>query len=162
MMSFMHHVGDIILWGFIATSLMTTILLGSQGLGFSRLSLPFLIGTMLTTRLRLAYVLGYAVYAIGGWLFAFVYAKIFVSIGYQTWWIGALLGLGLGLFILISLAHLPYIHPHMACEYDHPRSGRVLEAPGFLGLHYGRQTPIITLLGHALYGSVLGFFLPTF
>lgn len=58
--------------------------------------------------------------------------------------------------------HLPYIHPHMASEYDHPRTTRVIEPPGFFGLHYGRQTPVITLLGHVLYGAALGAFMPTF
>ena len=38
----------LVLWGLIATVAMTTILSGSQGLGLSRLSLPFLVGTLFT------------------------------------------------------------------------------------------------------------------
>ena len=158
----MHHLGDVVLWGFIATMLMTTILLGSQGLGLSRLSLPFLLGSAFTTRLRLAYLYGYLLYAFGGWASAFVYASVFASLGHQSWWLGALFGLFQGCFVLTSLLHVPYFHPHMTSEYDHPRSTRVIEPPGFLGLHYGRQTPLITLLGHAVFGSVLGALMPSF
>jgi hypothetical protein len=34
----------LVLWGLIATVAMTTILQASLGLGFSRMSLPFLVG----------------------------------------------------------------------------------------------------------------------
>lgn len=40
--------GYLVLWGLIATVTMTAILQASQGLGFSRLSLPFLVGTFFT------------------------------------------------------------------------------------------------------------------
>jgi hypothetical protein len=68
--------GYLILWGFVATIAMTTILQGSQGLGFSRLSLPFLVGTLFTGNRRPAFVLGFTAYTIGGWLFAFLYYLI--------------------------------------------------------------------------------------
>ena len=162
MTSAMHHLGDVVLWGFIATMLMTTVLLGSQGLGFSRLSLPFLLGSAFTTRLRLAYLYGYVLYAVGGWGFAFVYASLFASLRHQSWWLGALFGFVQGIFLLTALLHVPYVHPHMTSEYDHPRSTRAIEPPGFLGLHYGRQTPLITLAGHLVFGTVLGAWMPSF
>ncbi len=150
------RVATTFLWGLVATLLLTTIMLGSQGLGLSRLSLPYLFGTIFTDRLRPAYLLGYILYALGGWAFAFLYAAIFISLGLQTWWLGALFGLLHGAFLLVTLFHVPYIHPHMASEHDPPRSSPVLEPPGFLGLHYGRQTPVIALIGHVVYGAALG------
>ena len=36
---------------------------------------------------------------------------------------------------------------------------RQLEPPGFMGLNYGRGTPLTTLLGQILYGATLGGFL---
>ena len=158
----MGHLASTLLWGFVATILMTTILLGSQGLGLSRLSPPFLFGTFVTSRLRPAYLIGYVLYALGGWSFAFLYAALFAALGRQSWWLGALFGALHGMFLLTVLMHVPYIHPRMASEYDQPRSDRALEPPGFLGLHYGRQTPAVTLLGHIVYGAVLGAFLPSF
>ncbi|MBI4512523.1 MAG: hypothetical protein HY702_00295 [Gemmatimonadetes bacterium] len=35
---------------------------------------------------------------------------------------------------------------------------RALEPPGFLALNYGRQTPLLSLLAHVVYGAVLGGF----
>lgn len=32
----------------------------------------------------------------------------------------------------------------------------LLEPPGFLALHYGYQTPMVTMLAHLSYGIVLG------
>ena len=159
-MTAMLHVAAVLLWGFVATVLMTTILLGSQGLGLSRLSLPFLFGTVVTGRLRPAYLAGYALYALGGWAFAFLYAALFAALKHQSWWLGSVFGLLHGTFLLTALMHVPYIHPRMASEYDQSRSDRMLEPPGFLGLHYGRQTPTITLLGHVVYGTILGAGLP--
>ena len=38
----------VLVWGLIATALMTTVMEGAQMLGFSRMSLPFLFGTFFT------------------------------------------------------------------------------------------------------------------
>ena len=55
--------------GGLATMALATILEGSQGLRWSRLSLPFLVGTMLVGDRSRAMVVGFAVYLFGGWLF---------------------------------------------------------------------------------------------
>lgn len=156
----MAHSAGVLLWGFVATVLMTTIMLGAQGLGLSRLSLPFLVGTAVTSRLHWAYLLGYILYALGGWSYAFLYDAIFFSLGYKSWWLGVLMGLIHGTFLLSALMHLPHVHPRIASDYDQPHSGRAIEPPGFFGLYYGRQTPLVTLLAHALFGAVLGATLP--
>ena len=148
---------DLLLWGLIATVAMTTILQGAQGLGLSRLSLPFLVGTYFTGDRRRAVVIGYALYTVGGWLFALLYFLLFASLGLHTWWFGALVGVLHGLFLLVcALPLLPYAHPRMATEYDGPTALRQLEPPGFLGLNYGSRTPLTTLLGQAVYGAILG------
>src|SRR3712207_9262274 len=81
---------DLLLWGLLATVAMTTILQGAQGLGLSRLSLPFLAGTFFTGDRRLAVIVGFAFYVVGGWLFAFLYFLLFASLGLYAWWLGAL------------------------------------------------------------------------
>ncbi len=150
---------DLLLWGLVATVAMTTVLQGSQGLGLSRLSLPFLVGTLFTGDRRKAVVLGFALYTVGGWLFAFFYFLFFASLGLHSWWLGALAGVLHGLFLLAcALPLLPYVHPRMASEYDGPTELRQLEPPGFLGLNYGARTPLTTLLGQAVYGATLGGF----
>src|SRR6266496_1052011 len=102
----------LVLWGLIATVTMTSILEGSRGLGFSRLSLPFLVGTFFTGRRQRGMVLGFAVYTIGGWLFAFLYFLLFASVGIYTWWFGALAGFLHGLFLLVAALPLLPSSPH--------------------------------------------------
>jgi hypothetical protein len=148
---------DMLLWGLLATTSMTTVLQGAQGLGLSRLSLPFLAGTFLTGDRRRAVVLGFALYTLGGWLFAFAYFLLFASLGLCSWWFGALVGVLHGLFLLVAaLPLLPHLHPRMASEYDGPTELRQLEPPGFMGTNYGLRTPLTTLLGQAVYGATLG------
>lgn len=146
--------GDIALWGLVATAVMTTILEGSQVLGFTRLSLPFLFGTYVTGSRRKAMILGYVLYLIGGWLFAILYALVLESL-WTSWWLGLLAGFGHGLFLVtVFLPLLPYVHPRIATEYDGPTALRRLEPPGRFGLNYGRSTPISTVLAQGLYGLI--------
>jgi hypothetical protein len=148
---------SMIIWGLVATVAMTTVLQGAQGLGLSRLSLPFLAGTFFTGDRRWAMIVGFTAYVIGGWLFAFLYFILFASLGLYTWWLGAVAGLLHGLFLLVcGLPVLPHLHPRMASEYDGASTIRQLEPPGFMGLNYGHRTPLTTMAGQALYGAVLG------
>lgn len=152
--------GYLVLWGLLATVTMTSILQASQGLGFSRLSLPFLVGTFLTGRRRSAMVVGFVLYTIGGWLFAFFYYFLFESVGLRTWWFGALAGLIHGLFLLVAaLPLLPHVHPRMASDYDGPKADHILEPPGFMAMNYGAATPVTALLAQTVYGATLGGFL---
>jgi hypothetical protein len=152
-------ISTMIIWGFVATAAMTIVMQGSQGLGLSRLSLPFLLGTFFTGDRRRAVLIGFVSYVIGGWLFAFLYFLLFSSLGAYTWWLGLGIGLLHGLFLLVAaLPVLPYIHPRMASEYDGASAIRKLEPPGFMALNYGSRTPLTTLAGQALYGVVLGGF----
>ena len=154
------NLGYLVLWGLIATIAMTAILQGSQGLGLSRLSLPFLVGTFFTGNRQRAFILGFAAYAMGGWLFAFLYYFAFASIGIYTWWFGALAGFVHGVFLLVSaLPLLPFVHPRMASEYHGATTTRLLEPPGFLAMNYGYQTPLVTLIGQMVYGATLGGFM---
>lgn len=147
----------ILLWGFVATIALSSIMFVSQNLGLSRLSLPFLIGTMFTGDRHVANVIGFLFYMIGGWLFAFIYYLLFASLGKSDWLIGLIAGLIQGSFLLsVLLPLLPHMHPRMASPYDGPTSKRRLEPPGFLALHYGYRTPLTTIIAHMCYGAILG------
>ncbi|MEJ2399017.1 MAG: hypothetical protein P8Z67_12485 [Gammaproteobacteria bacterium] len=90
-----------------------------------------------------------------------MYYLVFSSVGHHDWWFGALIGALHGLFLLIvAMPLLPHLHPRIATEYDGPDANRRLEPPGFLGLNYGRMTPVTTVIGHMLYGAILGAALP--
>lgn len=149
----------VMLWGLVATVVMTSILHSSQGLGLSRLSLSFLAGTFFTGDRSLANVLGFMVYMVGGWLFAFLYMFVLVSVNLAGLWVGTVIGLIHGVFLLtVILPLLPYIHPRMATEYEGPTHFARLEPPGFMGMNYGYRTPLTTLLAQTLYGTILGAF----
>jgi hypothetical protein len=157
----MTHTGNeiiiILIWGFAATAALSGVMFGAQRLGYSRLSLPFLIGTLFTGERSSANAAGLVVYLLGGWLFAFVYYFVFASIGRTGWWLGALLGAAHGFVLLVMLLPLlPHLHPRMASEYEGPGGRRTLQPPGFLALNYGYRTPLTTILAHAVYGAILG------
>jgi hypothetical protein len=150
---------SILLWGFVATIVLTAIMQGGQSLGLSRISLPFMLGTMFTASRDRAAMIGFLVHLVAGWLFAAIYALAFESWHRATWWLGAGIGLVHGLAVLVVLMPvLPGFHPRMATEQRGPEPTRELEPPGFLALHYGRRTPLLTLLAHLIYGAILGAF----
>jgi uncharacterized membrane protein YagU involved in acid resistance len=153
------NVPGAMLWGFIATTVLTTLLSAGQGLGFTRMSMPFILGTMVTPDRDRAPLIGFVIHFLNGWIFAFLYASLFESLGRATWWIGAVIGLGHGLVVLLAVMPLlPGLHPRMATEYRGPEPTRALEPPGFLALNYGRRTPVLALLAHVIYGVILGIF----
>ena len=92
---------DIILWGFVATVFLTTLMAAAQGLGHSRMSLPFMLGTLFTADRDRAMVVGFAFHFINGWLFALFYALVFESLRMTGWWLG-----GAGNFGNSSRIHL--------------------------------------------------------
>ena len=155
------HIDSILLWGLVASGAMATLLETSRAWGISRMSLPFVFGAMLSSRRDRIAVFGFAMYFAGGLLFAYGYALLFISLGWATWWLGTIVGVFHGVFLLaVFLPSLPAIHPRMAADYDGPVSRSRLEPPGFFGLNYGRRTPLVTLGAQAVYGAILGAFLP--
>lgn len=151
----------VLLWGAVATAVLSGIQFGAQTLGISRLSLPFLIGTCFTGERSPATAIGLVLYALGGWLFAFLYFLIFAALGRGGWWLGTALGFLHGVVLLaVAMPVLPYIHPRMATPHDGPVASTRLHPPGFLALHYGYPTPIVTLVAHGCYGAILGGLLP--
>jgi hypothetical protein len=152
---------ELALWGFLATVVLTTLLAGSQGLGYTRMSIPFMLGTMFTPDRDRAKLIGFGFHLVNGWWIAAIYAALFHSLGMANGALGAGAGVVHGLFVLAAiLPLLPGLHPRMASEQRGPTPTRLLEPPGFLGLHYGRRTPVIVLAVHAVYGAVLGGFYP--
>lgn len=152
-------IGSALLWGAFATGLLTLFMAASQGLGWSRMSFPFMIGSMITSHRSRAMTVGFTLHFVFGLAFALLYALVFESWGWSTWWLGVLLGTFHGLFILIVIMPaLPDFHPRMASKHHGPTPTRQLEPPGFMGLNYGRNTPSLTLLAHLAYGGLLGLF----
>jgi hypothetical protein len=151
------NVSGILIAGFTATVVLSTVMATSQGLGYTRMSIPFLLGTIFTPGRDRAMVIGVAVHFIVGLVFALLYGAIFEELGRATMFLGAVAGLLHALFVLtVGMVVLPGLHPHMVSEYYGPTPNRVLQPPGFLALHYGRATPVVTVIAHVMYGAILG------
>lgn len=148
-----------LLWGFIATVVLTTTSSATQGIGATRLNIPYMVGTIFTADRDRARLYGFFVHLLVGWAVSLVYAVIFQALGAASWWRGAVIGVVHALFVLaVVLSFLPAIHPRMASEQRGPESHNMLEPPGFLGLNYGARTPGAVILSHALFGAILGTF----
>ena len=147
-----------LLWGFLATLALTTLLAFGQGLKLTRMNLPFVLGSLFTGRRDLARTLGFFVHLCFGLAFALLYVAVFHAWGPGLLH-GALLGVAHACFVLtVVLPMLPGVHPRMASEQAGPTAKRQLEPPGFLALHYGKRTPVSVILTHAIYGAILGDF----
>jgi len=151
--------GNWLLWGFASTLVLTILGEGSQGLGLTRMSFPYMLGTIFTPDRDRAKLYGFAVHFLSGWLFSLIYIFIFQSLGAAGWWRGALIGLLQGLFVLtVIMSLMPGLHPRMASEQHGPEAQNMLEPPGFLALNYGVSTPVAVILSHIIFGVILGIF----
>lgn len=152
-------------WGALAgglagTLVLTTALRTASELKLTRMDLPFLLGTVFTEDRLYAKALGYGLHFVFGLVFALVYYALFLAIDESGWWLGAVFGLGHGLFAGTALVNvlLPVVHPRMANPTTAAGSTPLLEPPGFLLLNYGRSTPAVTVAGHVAYGTIVGGF----
>ncbi len=151
--------GSWLVWGFASTVVLTTIMSGSQGLGLTRMNIPYMLGAMFTPNRDRAKIYGVAVHLLNGWLFSLVYVAAFEVTHLFRWWFGAAVGLVHGAFVLVvAMPVLPGMHPRMASEIRGPTVVRQLEPPGFLGLNYGVRTPISALVAHVVFGIILAIF----
>jgi len=148
-----------LLWAFASTVVLTSVLAGSQGFGMTRMNIPYLLGTIFTPSRDRAKFIGFFLHFGNGWIFSLIYVAAFQALQRSTWWLGAIIGLVQAIFVLtMALPVLPALHPRMANEQYGPTVVRQLEPPGFLGLHYGIQTPISVVIAHVIFGAILGTF----
>src|SRR5205823_3274575 len=89
-----------LLWGFASTVVLTSILAGSQGLGFTRMNIPYLLGTIFTPNRDRAKLIGFFLHFVNGWIFSLIYVAAFQVLHRATWWLGA--GIGSSMACLCS------------------------------------------------------------
>jgi hypothetical protein len=154
-----------IVWGALAGGAVGATLVASgvrlaQDLGWTRMDIPFLLGTIFTENRRAATVVGYGVHLVNGLGFALLYAAVFAATGLTTWWFGLALGVVQAAFVGGTLANmlLPAIHPRMGTAWTDSSETPLLEPPGFMLFNYGRSTMAITLVLQLLFGAIVGLF----
>jgi hypothetical protein len=142
--------------GFGATVILTVLLAGAQGLGVTRMSLPYLLGAMFTPDRDRAKLVGTLVHLANGWIFSLVYLAAFALAGHASISLGMAIGLVHGLFVAgVGLPLLPAFHPRVARPHAGPTAERRLEPPGFFARNYGWSTGAVIVISHVVFGAVL-------
>lgn len=142
--------------GFGATVILTLLLTGAQGLGVTRMSLPYLLGAMFTPDRDRAKLVGTLVHLANGWIFSAVYLAAFALAGQASVGLGAAIGAVHGCFVAaVGLPLLPAFHPRVARPHAGPTAERRLEPPGFFARNYGWSTGLVIVAAHVVFGVVL-------
>lgn len=146
--------------GFAGTLVLTTVLRAASEARLTRMDLPFLLGTAITADRQRAKVVGYLGHFGFGLVFALGYYGLFLAIGRSGWVLGAIFGLAHGMFSATALVNvlLPAVHTRMGTPFTAAGSSPLIEAPGFLMRNYGRTTPLVNMVAHVLYGTIVGGF----
>ena len=146
--------------GVIGTVVLTTSLRAAQEIGWTRMDLPLLLGTIFSSSRSRARAVGYLLHFVNGWIFALVYYAVFRVVGHAGWLFGLGLGFVHALFAGGALINtlLPAVHPRMGTPWSDAEETPLLEPPGFLLENYGSRTALGNLIGHLLYGAVVGGF----
>src|SRR5205807_10555411 len=103
------------LFGLVATTTLTAVMITAQLAGQTRLDVPLLLGTMVTEDPDRARVAGFFIHLAIGQGFALGYAATFALLDRATWWLGVLLGVlhvAVALTVLVPL--LAGVHPRVA------------------------------------------------
>ena len=148
-----------LLWSFVATLALTSVMAGSQGLHLTRMNLPYMLGSIFTPNRERAKLIGWVFHLMTGCIFSLASGAALHAWGGAPGGAAAAIGLVQAIFVLtVVVGLLPSFHPRMASEHSGPTVTRQLEPPGFLALNYGYQTPISVVVAHLIYGAILGAF----
>jgi hypothetical protein len=144
--------------GLLGTLALTTMMRVATETKLTRMDLALILGTIVTENRRKAKAIGYIFHFALGIIFAFAYGAFFLMIGRSSWWLGAILGAVHAVFnasILINVL-LPVVHPVMGTPETAANEVALIEPPGFLMVNYGRNTFLVTLASHVVYGAIVG------
>jgi hypothetical protein len=140
----------------LGTFVMTALMEAAQAARITRISIPFMLGALVSERRAAIRVAGFAMHLVNGLIFALGYALLFEALNRSNWWVGAVAGALHGAFALVILLPvLQDVHPRMATEDQGPDPTPMLQPPGFLALNYGSRTPLVTVLAHVAYGAIV-------
>jgi hypothetical protein len=144
-------------FGFVGTVVLTGVIVFAQLVGWTRMDIPLMLGTMLTPAVDRARLVGVVAHLAAGQCFALIYTFAFWRLGRSGPIVGGIFGVIHGLAALILIIPLlPAIHPRMASERSGPDMHAVLEPPGLFAWNFGAATFVVTLAAHVLFGITLG------
>ena len=118
--------------------------------GLTRMDMLDLLGSMLAPpHSNISRVTGFIIHEIDGALLGVAYAYGLMFKAWPVnWGTGLVWGIILWALALILMSSIGPLHPAIRNHLE--------EDPGPAAMNFGRMTPIGSLLGHAVYGVVLG------
>lgn len=147
--------GGAIIWGIVATAAFTLFSIMGKAMGMTRMDLLDLLGSMFVPAgTSASRALGAVIHHVNGALLAIAWAYGVALLAWPAnWWTGLLWGIVLWVLALILMSSIGAVHPAI-------RRGEQ-DDPGPAAMNFGRMTPLGSLLGHAVYGLVLGWLYQT-
>jgi len=139
-----------LLAGFVATAAMTALMYLAPMMGMPKMDIATMLGSMFLTSLGAAFWLGLMIHLMMGTLLFPVTYRLALQPSAGS---GTGRGIIFGL-ILWAAANL-MVMPMMGAIHPMVKSG-MMPAPGFLMLNLGLMAPVGSLIGHLLYGGLLG------
>lgn len=139
-----------IVWGVIATVVFTLTSMAGKAVGMTRMDLHDLLGSALTEPgSTTSKVTGAIIHHMNGALLAIFGVYGIAALDLEVNWLtGAVWGVVLTAFALLMMTTIGSVHPAI-------REGRQ-EDPGPAATNFGKMTPMGSLMGHVIYGIVLG------
>lgn len=143
--------GWALLGGFLGTLAFTVLMFASPMMGLPPMDLPTLLGTMFTTNMSLAFIIGLAMhFFIGSMILALVYSFFVANaLPGPSWLRGVVYGVGVWFVAMaVVMPMIGAIHPLVAAG--------MMPAPGFFVSSMGPMAAVGSLIGHLVYGAILG------
>jgi hypothetical protein len=139
-----------IIWGMVATVAFQLFSMMGKKMGMTRMDLLDLLGSMFATPGTSASKgLGLIMHLMNGALLAIAWAYGVTLLNLPANWLtGMIWGVVLWLLALMMMTTMGSVHPAI-------KHGRQ-EDPGPAATNFGKKTPVGSLMGHLVYGLVLG------
>jgi len=138
------HWGGAIVWGVVAAVAFTAVLMAAKAMGTTRLDLFDLLGSLPARRA------GLVLHHVNGALLAIAWAYGVALLALPAnWATGLIWGAVIAVLALVLMSSIGAVHPAI-------RRGEEPD-PGTAAVNFGWMTPFEALLGHLVYGVVLGF-----
>lgn len=139
-----------VVWGIVATFAFMLFSMAGRAMGMTRMDLLDLLGsTIAPPRTAASRAIGAVLHHMNGALLAVAWAYGTALLGVPAnWFTAAVWGVILWMLALLMMSTMGAVHPAI-------RRGEQ-DDPGPAATNFGRMTPMGSLMGHLVYGLVLG------
>lgn len=142
---------------------MSVMMAMARGAGLTTMDMALIEGAFFTDDERKAKVIGGFMHVVvmSGVVFGSIYAVLFAAFDVgdsNAWWYGLIFGVVHGLIAGVGMAMMPMIHPKITREPvpAGATDGLRLPPPGPFAVNMRKPTPVGLVMGHILFGLVVG------